>query len=257
MKNKIAVMPLISVFFVLYLSACAYLFYYQRSFLYYPSPEIDAPHAEKISLPSNGETLRIWHVGPVDGDAIIYFGGNAEAVGELAPLFATHFPNRPVYLVNYRGYGGSTGSPSEEGLFKDALNVYDFAHARHPNIAVVGRSLGTGVAIYLTTQRDVRKLLLTTPYDSIENLAKNQYPIFPVSLLLKDKFTSVDRVAGIAIPTMIMLAETDDVVPHRNTEALIQAFRSTTPRKLQILHCSHDSIVGEEAYWRGAVKFLD
>jgi len=257
MKLKIVAMPLISAFFVLYLSACAYLYYYQRSFLYYPSSEVDASHAQKISLPSDGETLRIWHVGPDNGDAIIYFGGNAEAVGELAPYFSEHFPHQAVYLVNYRGYGGSTGSPSEQAFFADALAVYDFVHATHSNISVIGRSLGTGVAVYLTTQRNVKKLLLTSPYDSIENLAKNQYPIFPVSILLKDKFASVDRVAGITTPTMIVIAETDNVVPHRNTDALIEAFHNTTPRKLRILHCNHDSILSEDAYWRGATIFLD
>jgi pimeloyl-ACP methyl ester carboxylesterase len=250
-------MPLISVFFMLYLSACAYLYYNQRAFLYYPSPVIDVPRAESISLASDGETLRIWHVGPSDGDAIIYFGGNAEAVGELAPYFATHFPHRAVYLVNYRSYGGSTGLPSEQALFQDALTVYDFVHAKHANIEIVGRSLGTGVAVYLTTQRVVKKLLLTTPYDSIESLAKNQFPVFPVSLLLKDKFASVERVSSIAIPTMILLAETDNTVPHKNTQVLVEAFRKTTPQQLQIRHCSHDSILSQDAYWQTATRFLD
>jgi pimeloyl-ACP methyl ester carboxylesterase len=250
-------MPLISVFFLLYLSACAYLYYNQRAFLYYPSPEIEAPRAEKISLPSGGETLRIWHVGPADGDAILYFGGNAEAVGELAPYFTENLPHHSVYLINYRGYGGSTGSPSEQALFQDALTVYDFVHAKHANIDVIGRSLGTGVAVYLATQRDVKKLLLTSPYDSIESLAKNQYPIFPVSLLLKDKFASVDRVPAIAIPTMILLAETDNTVPHRNTQVLIDAFRKTTPQQFRVMHCDHDSILSQEAYWHSASGFLD
>lgn len=250
-------MPLISLFFLLYLSACAYLYYNQRAFLYYPTPPISAPHTENISLASHGETLRIWHVGPADGDAIIYFGGNAEAVGELASDFIAHFPNRSVYLVNYRGYGGSTGQPSEQAFFEDALTVYDFVHAKHANIDVIGRSLGTGVAVYLTTQRDVKKLLLTSPYDSIESLAKNQYPIFPVSLLLKDKFASVDRVPTIAVPTMIMMAETDSTVPHRNTEVLIDAFSKVRPQQLHIAHCDHDSILRQEAYWRNAAKFLN
>jgi len=250
-------MPLISVFFVLYLSACAYLYYNQRAFLYYPSPAITAPHAESISLPSGRETLRVWRIGPAEGDAIIYFGGNAEAVGELAPDFSAHFPHHTVYLVNYRGYGGSTGSPSEQAFFQDALTVYDFVHAKHANITVSGRSLGTGVAVYLATQRDVKKLLLTSPYDSIESLAKNQYPIFPVSLLLKDKFASVDRVPGIAIPTMILLAETDNVVPHKNTAVLVSAFHKTTPQQLSIMHCDHDSILSQETYWLNAAKFLD
>lgn len=249
-------MPVLSVVLFLYFGACAYLYFYQRTMLYAPSPPVAVASAETISLQSDGETLRILHVGSTDGDAIIYFGGNAEAVGEMAPHFLKHFPHQSVYLVNYRGYGGSTGEPSEDGFFKDALTVYDFAHSTHANISVIGRSLGSGVAVYLAANREVKKLVLTSPYDSIENVAKRQYPMFPVSLLLKDKFASDSRVGSISIPTLVVLADTDNVIPHQNTAALVAAFRKTVPERRRILECDHNSILLTAAFWHTVSEFL-
>lgn len=249
-------MPYLSIVALLYLGACAYLYFVQRSILYAPTPRVDAAGAEKISLPSDGETLRIWQLGPADGNAIIYFGGNAEDVTEIIPEFSKHFPRSAIYLVNYRGYGGSTGVPSEAGLFKDAINVYDYVRARHGDISIIGRSLGSGVAIYLETNREVKKLVLTTPYDSIENVAKKQYPYFPVSLLLKDKFASDSRAASIAIPTMVILADTDEVIPHERSEALISAFRNAIPLRRVVPRSTHNTILASDVYWRDVGEFL-
>jgi len=129
-----------------------------------------------------------------------------------------------LFLVNYRGYGGSTGTPSEDGLFADAVAVYDYVRARYPRVSVVGRSLGTGVAIYLSSVRNVEKLVLITPYDSIENVAKKHFPIFPISFLLKDKFNSASRVKDVKAKTLVLIAEDDKTIPRENSEALVQRF---------------------------------
>ena len=254
MKKRL--MPYLSLVIVLYVGACAYLYFNQRKMLYAPTPQVYTAGAEKIALPSDGETLRIWQVGPPDGNAIIYFGGNAEDVAEVIPEFSRHFPHSTIYLVNYRGYGGSTGLPSEAGLFKDALAVYDFVRARHNDISLIGRSLGSGVAVYLETSREVKKLVLTTPYDSIEAVAKKQFPYFPVSLLLRDKFASDARAASIAIPTMIIVAASDDVIPHERTEALIAAFRKSTPLRRTVPMSTHNTILGSDTYWQDIGEFL-
>lgn len=250
------IMPYLSLVVALYVGACAYLYFTQRTRLYEPTPQVESTHAEIISLKSDGETLRIWHTGPADGDAVIYFGGNAEDVSEIIPDFTHAVPHASIYLVNYRGYGGSTGEPSEEGLFKDALAVYDFVRARYNHVSVVGRSLGSGVAIYVESQREVKKLLLITPYDSIENIARKHYPYFPISLLLKDKFASDTRAASIAIPTMIILADTDEVIPHEHTEALIAAFKKTTPQRRVVPMSTHNTILASDVYWRDVEEFL-
>lgn len=254
-------MPYLSLVVFLYLGACAYLYATQRSKLYYPTPQIELAGIEKIALSSDGETLRIWHIGPSDGDAILYFGGNAEDVSEVIPEFSKNFPHQSIYLVNYRGYGGSTGLPNEAGIFKDALAVYDFAQSRQRNsgdrsISIIGRSLGSGVAVYVEANRKVKKMVLTTPYDSIENIAKKQFPMFPISLLLKDKFASDTRAAAISIPTLVILADADEVIPRANSEMLIAAFRKSIPTTRIISNSSHNSILTSGVYWRDVSEFL-
>jgi fermentation-respiration switch protein FrsA (DUF1100 family) len=230
---------------VLYVCACAYLYFNQRALLYFPTPEVTAQDAESISVKSEDETLRIWRVGATGKDAVIFFGGNAQDVAEKIPLFRKAMSDKTIYLVNYRGFGGSTGSPSETGLLKDAETVFDFVSAKHARVSVIGQSLGSGVAVYLASVRKFEKLVLITPYDSIESVAKVRFPSFlPISLLLKDKFVSVARAASIAIPTMVMLAEADEVIPRANSEALIAAFRLSRPVVEIIAGTEHNSICG-------------
>jgi len=256
MKKKL--MQYLSIVPLLYLGACAYLYFAQRSMLYFPTPATEITGAEKITLVSDGEKLRIWHVGPAKGDAILYFGGNAEDVADVAPAFSKNFPLQSIYLVNYRGYGGSTGVPSEAGIFKDALNVYDFVSTKHHagTISVIGRSLGSGVAIYVAANRKVKQMVLTTPYDSIENVAKKQFPMFPISLLLKDKFASNERAASISIPILVILAVADEVIPRANSDALITAFHRSVPMRKIVQNSSHNSVLTSDDYWRDVGDFL-
>jgi uncharacterized protein len=236
---------IVSLAALLYAAACAALYFNQRSLIYFPTPGAGAPGADRITVENAGESLRVWHTGPGGAEtrqAIIYFGGNAEDVAQNIPLFKTIFARTPVYLVNYRGYGGSSGSPSEQALFADALAVFDYVHAKHSEVSVIGRSLGSGVAVYLAAMRDVRKMALVTPYDSIENVARAVYPAFPISLLLRDKFTSNTRIGGLKIPVLFILAENDDVVPRANSEALIALLPATQARVVLIPGTTHHSI---------------
>lgn len=231
-----------------YVALCIFLFFAQRSLLYFPTPEASLPDSASISLRTAEETLRIWSRF-VDGpDALIYFGGNAEDVSATFGTFAQALPRHALYLVNYRGYGGSTGSPSEGALFADALAVYELVHQTHPNISLVGRSLGSGVATYLASTRKVERLVLVTPYDSIENVAKKHFPIFPISWLLKDKFNSSARVPSIGAKTLIILAEHDEIIPRESSAALIAAFPADQVRVKVIPGATHNSIGSAPAY---------
>lgn len=205
---------------------------------------------------SDGETLQILKVGPAHGNALIYFGGNAQDVSRLIPLFSKAFPDRPVYLVNYRGYGGSSGSPSEAALLHDAVTVFDFVGKRHADVAVIGQSLGSGVAVFLATVRKIARLVLITPYDSIETVAKNSFPQFPVSLLLKDKFMSSARADHVHSPTLILLAEHDEVIPRASSEALIASFRRLQPVVEVLQGTTHNSACADEACLKRLAVFL-
>lgn len=241
-----------------YLAACLFVFFKQRSLIYFPTEEAAAvPESSRISLETSGETIRILFRAADSPNAVIYFGGNSEDVSFNLGSFADAVPNHNVYLVNYRGYGGSTGSPSEDALFSDALAVYDLVRARHQNVSVVGRSLGTGVAAFLASKRQVNKLVMVTPYDSVENVAKKHFPIFPVSLLLTDKFDSASRVKDITAQTLVILADNDAVIPRGNSEMLIDRFRSDQVTVEVMKDTTHDSVTFSSDYRELIRHFLD
>lgn len=240
----------------LYMGACGYLYANQRALLYYPTPAVSVPGATAIALQSDGETLKLWRVGPAQGNALIYFGGNAQDVSRLVPVFHRIFPDRPVYLVNYRGYGGSSGIPSEAALYRDAIAVFDYVHRNHPHVDVIGQSLGSGVAIFLATVRHITRLVLITPYDSIETVARHSFPQFPVGLLLKDKFPAAMRAPDVRSPTLILLAEHDEVIPRASSEALIAAFRWLRPVVEVLRGTTHNSACAADTCLQRLADFL-
>jgi pimeloyl-ACP methyl ester carboxylesterase len=247
----------ISIALLIYAGFCVFFYASQRNAIYYPTLEVQEADAADIRLESDGETLKIWRLAHAGGtNAIIYFGGNAEDVSGNIPDFRNFFPGHNVYLVNYRGYGGSTGSPSEAGLYKDALAIFDEIRTRYTSISVIGRSLGSGVATYLAAVRDIDKLVLITPFDSIENVAKKALPVLPVSLLLKDKFDSVGRVADIAAPVLVVTAEYDEVIPSRHSVALAEAFPKSQVTVEVISDAGHNTIEMSPRYAHVLSMFL-
>jgi pimeloyl-ACP methyl ester carboxylesterase len=233
----------ISVAVLIYVGFCVFVYAAQRNAIYYPTPEVQVPDAADMRLESDGETLKIWRLANGGGsNAIIYFGGNAEEVSGNIPDFKRYFPEHNIYLANYRGYGGSTGSPSEAGLYKDALVLFDEIRSHYTSISVIGRSLGSGVATYLAALREVDRLVLITPFDSIEHVARKALPVLPVSLLLKDKFDSVGRVAEIEAPVLVVTAEYDEVIPRRHSVALAEAFPESQVTVEVIPDAGHNTI---------------
>jgi len=197
--------------------------------------------------------LKIWRIGAADAPAaLLYFGGNAEDVAWNVPAFAAAFPARAVYLPNYRGYGGSAGAPSEAALFADALAVYDLAAARHAEVAVIGRSLGSAVAAHVAAARAVTGAALVTPFDSALNVARGMFPLFPVALLLKDHYDSAARAGDIAAPVLILIAGQDRVIPRRRTAALARAFPAAQVTVRAFADANHHNI-GEAAGYASAL----
>ncbi|MGH8480983.1 MAG: alpha/beta hydrolase [Nevskiaceae bacterium] len=231
---------------LVFAGVCVLMFLAQRALLYYPVGGGPPAGAERLEVRSGDATVRVWARGVPGAGALIYFGGNAEDVGMNFAPFATALPGRALYLVNYRGYGGSSGSPSERALFDDALAVYDQVQARHPAVAVAGRSLGSGVAVHLASRRPVSRLVLVTPFDSIENVAAGIYPFLPVRLLLLDKFDSASRVAAVRAPTLVVIAERDEVIPRARTDALVAKFPAEQVRVEVVRGATHNALDYED-----------
>lgn len=238
-----------------YVGAALFLGLEQRSFLYFPQhTHVDAAQTD-YALQRGAVTLRGWVMNPGRSRALIYFGGNGDAVQTMRQDYAQWAPDRTVYLVAYRGYGASDGAPTESALFGDALALYDDVRTRQPDIAVVGRSMGSGVATYLASQRPLQRLVLVTPFDSIARIGQMRFPIFPVTLMMRDKFESWRYAPAVHCPVLVLAAQDDRVVPAASTARLMQAF-SPEPRFLRIDGVGHGSIVHAAAYGAAIADFL-
>lgn len=239
-----------------YLSLCAWLYFTQRSQIYFPVREANLPGVKSIRLPSGDATLKIWAVERPGPRALVYFGGNAEDVSANLAPFSSVITDHSLYLVNYRGYGGSTGSPSESALIADANAVYDHLHTRYTEISVMGRSLGTGVAVQLAAARQVRRLVLVTPYDSLANVAGAHFPMFPVAFLMRDRYESARFARAVRAPVLAVIAGDDEIIPRANSEALVKSFPQTQVRVVLLDGATHNSIDLFPAYLRAVRDFL-
>jgi pimeloyl-ACP methyl ester carboxylesterase len=233
---------------LVYLALCTVLFVFQRSMIYFPQPRSTDRGAVTITLRVDGAELVVTTRERSGPNALIYFGGNAEDASYNLPALSAAFPEHAVYLMNYRGYGGSSGKPSEAALFADALALFDRVRSEHPHIVVVGRSLGSGVAVYLASQRPIARLVLVTPYDSIQGIAARQFRFFPVRWLLLDKFESWRYAARIDVPTLVVAAENDEVIPRESTEALFARFGAGVAALRVIAGTSHNTISDSPEY---------
>jgi uncharacterized protein len=226
----------------LYAALCAALFTFQRSLIYFPQPRYNQTASTLMPLQTAAGTALI-STRPNSGpNALIYFGGNAEDVSQSMPDFAAAFPDRAIYLLHYPGYGGSPGTASERAIFDDAMALYEQVRTQHQNIIVIGRSLGSGVAVHLASVRPVARLVLVTPYDSLQEIATRDYPYFPIRWLLRDKFESWKYAPQITAPTRIIVAANDEVIPRASSDRLRTRFKNGIASYVVIPNVGHNNI---------------
>lgn len=245
------------------------IYFLQERLIFFPQPLTqDPPQAntgaaiEEVSLVTAGQVrLHGWLVHATATRApapvLIYFGGNAEEVSWLAST-AGRYAGWSLLMLNYRGYGRSEGKPGEAELFADALQIYDYAARRADagRVAVMGRSLGSGVAVYLAAQRPVAGVILVSPYDSIESVARGVYPYLPIGLMLKHRFDSLSRAPQITAALLCLVASDDRVIPRPHSERLYAAWGGAKHWR-EIRPADHDSLAGEPDYWRAIEAFLE
>ena len=235
---------------VLYTLACVGLYLAQRSLIYFPQPRRHGANNSVTSVQVGDVMLNVSTREQPGRQAVVYFGGNAEDVSANLPALSAAFPDQALYLLHYRGFGGSGGKPTEAALFADALALYDQVKTQHPDITVIGRSLGSGPALHLASVRPVQRLVLVTPYDSIAALAAQQFPMFPVRWLLRDKFESFRFAPLVKAPTLIIAAAQDEVIPPASTSLLATRFKPGIARTVTIPAVGHNTISDDPAYAR-------
>jgi len=205
-----------------YAAFAALMYVVQRSLMYFPETARTAPAAaglpqaqEVVLDTADGEKVIAWHV-PPRGDAptVLYFHGNGGSLRLRVDRFQ-RIAAAGVGLIalSYRGYGGSTGKPTEDGLINDARAAYAFAADRYRRIALWGESLGTGVAVALAAEKPVARMVLDAPYTSALDIAQANHWYLPVRLLMKDQFRSDQRIARVKAPVLIMHGEVDQIIP--------------------------------------------
>jgi alpha/beta superfamily hydrolase len=189
-------------------------------------------------------------------DLFIYFAGRGEDVRATAQMLHWLPEGFGFAALNYRGVADSQGRPSEIASVEDAGQFASHLRRAFPQarLHVVGRSLGTGVAIQLVARQEFASLQLVTPYDSMLQVAKRRFPLVPLSLLLRHQFNSLEHSREVAAKTQVLLAERDDVVLPERSARLIEAW--PTPISVQTVPGSdHHSIMGLEATWLYLIDF--
>jgi uncharacterized protein len=221
----------IVIFLFLYVGLATILYFTQRSLMYFPETihtpprEAGLPEAEEITLTaSDGVRLVGWYVPPHEGKPVIlYFHGNGGALRYRVERFHALIKDGiGLVAIEYRGYGGSQGSPSEQGLFADGEAAYAFAaaHYQPEQIVLWGESLGSGVAVYLAAEKPVGRVILEAPFTSAAAVAALRYWFLPVRLLMKDQFRSDERIQNVTAPVLILHGLNDHVVPYAMGERM-------------------------------------
>ncbi len=236
MNNSRKVAGVAGALSVLWLGLTATIAASQRRLVFNPTikREVDKPRSSGhrtrpiVLRASDGTKLSGWLMTPqVVGPhpAVLYFGGRSEEVSWVVRDAGKLFPGMAVLAVNYRGYGASHGEPAEQLMIDDACLLFDWLAERHhvdpKRVAVVGRSLGSGVAVQVAKQRPVHSVVLITPYDSILAIAKRRFRAVPVEYVLRHRFESVKYAPSLTAPTYVLRAASDDVVPHSHTDILV------------------------------------
>ena len=253
---------------LIYIGLCIVLAGCQRSMMYLPSRSSEASAlqlGERSGLApwrnQAGELIG-WHAThqPVTRNALLIFHGNAGSAAHRSYLVYGFQPALASYVLEYPGYGSRSGAPSETAFYAAAEEAFAQLQTHYEHIYLAGESMGSGVATYLAGQYpdQVAGLVLITAFDSLAEVARHHYPIFPVRLLMRDRFDSAEHLKTYNGPIAIMLAEEDEVVPFRFGKRLYDGYAG--PKKLWVQSGrSHNTLDynSDHAWWSEVLDFLN
>ncbi len=244
----------------------------QRRLMYFPTSGVPTPgeigltDVETVTFETtDGLGLSGWFVaasGPSPHVTVLVFNGNAGNRAHRGPLAAAlHRHGLQVLLVDYRGYGGNPGAPTENGLAADSRAARAYLAGRPDvdlsRLVYFGESLGTAVAVNLAVEHPPAALVLRSPFTSMADVGQHHYPFLPVRLLLRDRFAAIDRIRRIRVPLMVIAGGRDRIVPIDNSRRVYEA--AVTPKTLLVLpdadHNDDELLAGDEMI-RAIVRFL-
>jgi uncharacterized protein len=256
-----------------YLAVCALLYFFQERLLFLPGipgravPANPAaaglPFEEVRIATADGETLAAWWV-PAPGAryTLVHFHGNAGNIGHRLELLSLlHALPANVLLFDYRGYGQSTGSPDEPGLYRDAEAVWDYLTGTRglpaERLVLHGQSLGAGVAAHLAAARAPGALILESTFTSVPELAAEIYRWLPVRWLARLRFDTRARLKDVRCPVLVVHSDADELIPYAHGERLYAA--APEPKRLLTIGGDHNAgfWLSREAYAAGLRAFLE
>ena len=257
---------------VLLVAALTLLWLGQRQLIYFPDtspPSLERAGltgAEAVTFPtSDGLRLAAWFVagsGPSPRPTVVVFNGNAGHRGYRVPVAAALRPHGlNVLLIDYRGYGGNPGSPTEEGLADDARAARAYGLGRPDvdatRIVYFGESLGAAVALRLAVEYPPSALVLRSPFASMTLIGQHHYPLLPVSLLLRDRFPSIERAPQVRCPVLIIAGSSDTIIPIDHTRTLYDAI--TAPKTFVEIDADHNdqALLDGEQMIQAIVRFVN
>jgi len=228
-------LPLLGFAVVAYAALVGGLYLFQRQLLYFPDrvrPELlgleQLGVREATITTEDGLSLLSWYLPPRSGRPVIaYFHGNGGHIGYRAErLLRFAREGYGVLMPEYRGYGGNPGAPSETGFYADgraALGFLDREGVATNRLVLYGESLGSSVAVKLTTEHEVGALILEAPPTSVAEVAQCHFPYVPAARMVTDRFDSLSRIGRVRAPILVLHGERDRVVPVRYGRALFDA----------------------------------
>ena len=242
MKTLLIVAGLIAGIYVI---AASSLYVFQRRLIYFPDTEREAPAEaglrgvrEVVLETPDGARLIAWYApAPANKPTLLYFHGNAGSLSDRAERIKRFTAaGYGVFMPSYRGYSGSTGSPSEAAINADARLAYE--HLRGLGVAeraivLYGESLGSGVAVRLASEQRVGAVILDAPYTSLPDVGKLLYPVMPVLTFMVDRFDSIKYIPAVRAPILILHGTQDTVVPLTLGQALFEA--ASEPKEMAVL----------------------
>ena len=251
---------------LLYAAILIVMYLKQRDLQYFPSHEGLTPevaglrNVEIVRLTTpDGETLVNWYAPAAPGKpTVLFFHGNGGEIADRSERFAAfQAQGFGVFFLSYRGYGASTGSPSEQGLMTDARTAYDWLVDKGiaaERIVLIGESLGSGVAVQIAAERTVAALALEAPFTAAADVAAGVYWYLPVRLLMKDQFRSADFIGKITVPLLVIYGDADRIVPPEQSRRLYEM--ANEPKEIAALAGAGHDLIAEPIVWAREMAFF-
>jgi fermentation-respiration switch protein FrsA (DUF1100 family) len=266
-------MSIVSAFAIGYAVLAAALFFYQPNLLYFPdmptrqiqaTPEVIGLEYESLTLTtSDDEQLDAWFIpaDPARGTVLFCHGNAGNISHRLDSIRIFHDLGLSVLIFDYRGYGQSTGRPTEKGTYKDADAAWQYLVEQRgtqpENIILFGRSLGASIAADLATRQPAAGVILESAFTSVPDVAAQLYPWLPVRWLSRYQYNTRKKLADIHSPVLIVHSRDDEIIPYSNGERLYEA--ANEPKLFLELRGGHNDgfMVSGDSYIRGLETFLN